>query len=174
MRAEITTSSTWQTGRVRAERAVVTLVTAILTGGRQYAFHTLRSQSHAVVPDAERCDCGFEPRHCIAASVSFFMGSLMFRKLHDVQKQAITIYLDGIPVAAEENESVAAVLLRQEQIWSRTTPVSGVLRAPYCMMGVCFDCLAMVDGVSSIQTCLTPVRDGMRIERQLGRPELLS
>ncbi|MCT7667447.1 (2Fe-2S)-binding protein [Shinella kummerowiae] len=98
----------------------------------------------------------------------------MFRKLRDVQGQAVTIYLDGVAVLAEENESVAAVLLRQEQIWSRTTPVSGALRAPYCMMGVCFDCLATVDGVSSIQTCLTPVRDGMRIERQLGRPELSS
>lgn len=40
------------------------------------------------------------------------------------------------------------------------------------MMGVCFDCLAVVDGVSSVQTCLTPVREGMRIERQQGRPDV--
>jgi len=161
MHAEITTNAIWQPGRPR--RAVVRLVTAALTGGK-----------HAALPDVERCDRAFEPQHCAAASVSFFMGSLMFRKLRDVQGQAVTIYLDGVAVLAEENESVAAVLLRQEQIWSRTTPVSGALRAPYCMMGVCFDCLATVDGVSSIQTCLTPVRDGMRIERQLGRPELSS
>ena len=35
-------------------------------------------------------------------------------------------------------------------------------------MGACFDCLAVVDGVAGVQTCLTPVRDGMRIERQDG------
>jgi hypothetical protein len=36
------------------------------------------------------------------------------------------------------------------------------------MMGACFDCLAVVDGRPSVQTCMTPVRDGMRIERQDG------
>ena len=40
------------------------------------------------------------------------------------------------------------------------------------MMGVCFDCLAVVDGVQSTQTCLTTVSDGMRIERQTGRREV--
>ncbi len=41
------------------------------------------------------------------------------------------------------------------------------------MMGVCFDCLAVVDGVSSAQTCLVPVRDGIRIERQQGCPDVM-
>jgi hypothetical protein len=93
----------------------------------------------------------------------------MFRKLHDPQGGVTTVYVDGVPVVAEAEESVAAVLLRQTPLWSRTTPVSEARRAPYCMMGVCFDCLATVDGIPSIQTCLTLVRDGMRIDRQLGR-----
>lgn len=93
----------------------------------------------------------------------------MFHKLHDPHGKVITVYIDGTPAKAEVNESVAAVLLRQAPLWSRTTPVSEGRRAPYCMMGVCFDCLATVDGVPSVQTCLTPVRDGMRIDRQLGR-----
>jgi hypothetical protein len=94
----------------------------------------------------------------------------MFQKLHDPRGEVLTIYIDGVPVAAEANESIAAVLLRQAPVWSRTTPVSDTRRAPYCMMGVCFDCLATVDGVSSIQTCLVPIRNGMRINRQRGRP----
>ena len=94
----------------------------------------------------------------------------MFHKLHDPRGEVLTIYIDGVPIAAEPNESIAAVLLRQAPLWSRTTPVSGTRRAPYCMMGVCFDCLATVDGVSSIQTCLVPIRDGMRVDRQRGRP----
>lgn len=96
----------------------------------------------------------------------------MFRKLHDPGPQAVTIFIDGRPVAAELGESVAAVLLRQQEGWSRTTPVSQSPRAPYCMMGVCFECLVEIDGQGSVQSCLTPVASGMRIARQQGRRSL--
>jgi hypothetical protein len=93
----------------------------------------------------------------------------MFRKLHDPGASALTIEIDGVPAAAEPGESVAAVLLRQAEPWSRKTTVTQSKRAPYCMMGVCFECLAEVDGVASVQTCLTPVCEGMRVARQIGR-----
>ena len=93
----------------------------------------------------------------------------MFRKLHDPGAGAVTIYIDGAAVAAEAGESLAAVLLRQPEAWTRTTPVSGSPRAPYCLMGVCVECLAEVDGVASVQTCLTPVKAGMRVARPQGR-----
>lgn len=95
----------------------------------------------------------------------------MFRKLHDPGEQAagLTVTIDGQAVSAEPGESVAAVLLRLDSPISRTTPVNGSPRTPYCMMGVCFECLANVDGMASVQTCLVPVRDGMRVERQHGR-----
>jgi len=96
----------------------------------------------------------------------------MFRKLHDPGPQAVTIFIDGRPVTAELGESVAAVLLRQQEGWSRTTPVSQSPRAPYCMMGVCFECLVEIDGQGSVQSCLTPVANGMRIARQQGRRSL--
>lgn len=96
----------------------------------------------------------------------------MFRKLHDPGPQAVTIFIDGRPVAAELGESVAAVLLRQQEGWSRTTPVSQSPRAPYCMMGVCFECLVEIDGQGSVQSCLTPVANGMRVARQQGRRSL--
>ena len=87
----------------------------------------------------------------------------MFRKLHDPGPSAVTIQIDGCPVVAEAGESVAAVLLRQAEGWSRTTPVSQSPRAPYCMMGVCFECLVTIDGVPGRQGCLVRVRDGMSI-----------
>jgi len=96
----------------------------------------------------------------------------MFRKLHDPGPAAVTIFIDDVPGAAEAGEMIAAVLLRQPEGWSRKTPVSLSPRAPYCMMGVCFECLAEVDGVASTQTCLTPVKAGMRIMRQQGRRAL--
>lgn len=93
----------------------------------------------------------------------------MFRKLHEPASGGLTIEIDGVPVAAERGESVAAVLLRQTESWSRLTPVSQSKRAPYCMMGVCFDCLCEVNGVASVQTCLVPVSEGMRVARQIGK-----
>jgi hypothetical protein len=96
----------------------------------------------------------------------------MFRKLHDSHADLI-IEIDGVSTAAETGESVAAVLLRQAEVWSRLTPVTQHKRAPYCMMGVCFDCLAEVDGVPSVQTCLKPVCQGMRVARQIGRRRLV-
>jgi succinate dehydrogenase/fumarate reductase-like Fe-S protein len=51
----------------------------------------------------------------------------------------------------------------------RETAVSGGPRNPYCMMGVCFDCLVEIDGVPNRQGCMVAVRDGMRIRRQRGR-----
>ncbi|SAI72675.1 Uncharacterised protein [Bordetella ansorpii] len=93
----------------------------------------------------------------------------MFRKLDDPGAPALTLTIDGQPVQASPGETVAAVLLRQSQPASRTTPVHESPRAPYCMMGVCFDCLAIVDGVASTQTCLTTVREGMQVLRQMGK-----
>jgi len=49
----------------------------------------------------------------------------------------------------------------------RATVVEGRERAPYCMMGVCFDCLAEIDGVANRQSCMIEVRSGMQISRQM-------
>lgn len=98
----------------------------------------------------------------------------MFSKLHDTTRSLLTVYADCAPVDAERGETVAAVLLRQRVPASRTTPVCGSPRAPFCMMGVCFDCLAIVDGVASTQSCLVTVQEGMHVERQFGRRSVAS
>jgi hypothetical protein len=103
----------------------------------------------------------------------FTMSASMFRKLHEPGAQALTVYIDDVAVPAETGETVAAVLLRQESAATRTTPVNESPRAPYCMMGVCFDCLAIVDGVASTQTCLVTVHEGMRVQRQFGKRSVL-
>ena len=84
----------------------------------------------------------------------------------------VTIVIDGKPVEAREGDSVAAALLTAGIDHCRETPVSGARRAPYCMMGVCFDCLVTIDGVGNRQACLVLVREGMQIEMQRGKREL--
>ncbi|MGI4795704.1 MAG: (2Fe-2S)-binding protein [Janthinobacterium lividum] len=95
----------------------------------------------------------------------------MFRTLHD-PVESVTLRIDDVEIAAQPGETVAAVILRQKEIWTRESPINGGRRAPYCMMGVCFECLAEVDGQNSTQTCLTIVREGMQVRRQRRRPEI--
>jgi D-hydroxyproline dehydrogenase subunit gamma len=80
----------------------------------------------------------------------------------------VTLTFDGRTIAAREGESVASALLAAGIRSTRTTQRTGAARGPYCMMGACFDCLAVIDGVPNRQACLTPVRAGMRVETQGG------
>jgi predicted molibdopterin-dependent oxidoreductase YjgC len=96
----------------------------------------------------------------------------MFRRLLDAPHRRIALTIDGKPAEAHTGDSVAAAMLAAGLSDYRTTAVSGARRAPYCMMGVCFDCLVTVDGVGNRQGCLVEVRQGMRIETQCGRREI--
>nr|WP_314580173.1 (2Fe-2S)-binding protein [uncultured Pseudomonas sp.] len=69
--------------------------------------------------------------------------------------------------------SVAAALLMSGIHRFRATPVSEAPRAPYCMMGVCFECLVEIDGVPNRQSCLIDVAQGMRIRSQEGARDLI-
>jgi predicted molibdopterin-dependent oxidoreductase YjgC len=95
----------------------------------------------------------------------------MFRRLVEPERASVRLVVDGRAVTAAPGDSVAAALLAAGVVACRTTPVSGAPRAPYCMMGVCFDCLVTIDGVGSRQACLTRVRDGMVVETQQGKRE---
>jgi D-hydroxyproline dehydrogenase subunit gamma len=80
----------------------------------------------------------------------------------------LTIWFDDRPIQARSADTVAVALLAAGIAATRSTPVSGAPRGPYCLMGACFECLAEVDGRANVQTCMTPVRDGMRIQTQHG------
>jgi predicted molibdopterin-dependent oxidoreductase YjgC len=96
----------------------------------------------------------------------------MFDRLADADREALELSIDGRVIAGRAGDSVAAVLLAAGIESCRTTPVRGLPRAPYCMMGVCFDCLVTIDGVGNRQACLVEARAGMRVETQHGRREV--
>src|SRR4051794_3647953 len=79
----------------------------------------------------------------------------------------VGIVLDGRPVDTYEGETVAAVLLAEGEIATRTT-VKGEPRGIFCGIGVCFDCLVVVDGVPNTRACMTWVREGMDVRHQAG------
>lgn len=86
--------------------------------------------------------------------------------------ETVTVYVDGKPVSVAANESAAAAAIQAGLGFTRTSPITSEQRAPYCMMGVCFECLMVIDGTPSRQACMVKVRPGMRIDRQLGLREL--
>lgn len=94
----------------------------------------------------------------------------MFKRLADAGT-AVALTVDGKPVRARTGDTVAAALLAAGVDRCRTTPVTGAPRLPYCLMGVCFDCLVTIDGVGSRQACLVPVHEGMKVETQIGKRE---
>ena len=90
----------------------------------------------------------------------------------DVEAAGVTVFIEGRPSSVRATDTVAAALLAADFQHFRLTPVSGAPRAPYCMMGVCFDCLVTIDRVGNRQACLARVSEGMRIEMQRGKREL--
>jgi sarcosine oxidase subunit alpha len=96
----------------------------------------------------------------------------MFKRADGDTRRSVTIYVEGTAVAAREGDTVSAALLASDLDVRRSTAVSGARRLPYCMMGVCFDCLVTIDGVGNRQGCLVPVTDGMQIEIQKGKREI--
>ena len=94
----------------------------------------------------------------------------LFARLSAPGDDIVRFTVDGVEATARRGDSVAAALLACG-LALRETAVSGAPRAPYCMMGVCFDCLVAIDGVGNKQGCLVEVAEGMRIELQRGRRE---
>jgi len=95
-----------------------------------------------------------------------------FTRLTQLDSDVVTLTIDGQKVSAKEGDSVAAAILINDGMSTRTTAVSGSSRGPYCMMGACFECLVQVDGVANQQACMIRVTEGMVVARQIGAPKL--
>lgn len=90
----------------------------------------------------------------------------MFRLL-EATGEKIIIELDGLQATVPAGVSVAAALLYLDKIPLRHSAVNARPRAPFCMMGICFECLIEVDGVADQRACQLQVQPGMRLHRQL-------
>lgn len=90
----------------------------------------------------------------------------MFRRLTGPPQTLITVRFEDEPVEACDGDTVAAALWAGGVEWTGARRVTGGPRAPWCMMGVCFECLVEIDGVTGQQACMVQARDGMHIRRQ--------
>ena len=91
----------------------------------------------------------------------------MFRRLPDTPA-TVAVDFEGEVLRAAPGDSVAAVLLAAGVTPFRIEQIAGAPRAPWCMIGNCFECLVEIDGRANRQACMVTVREGMRIRRQRG------
>lgn len=91
----------------------------------------------------------------------------MFRLRPDGETATVAVIVEGRTVFVTAAASVAAAMLAAGLRSLRQTPSEGSARAPYCMMGVCFGCLAEIDGIANRKSCMVTVRQGMKIRRQI-------
>lgn len=89
---------------------------------------------------------------------------------HVTRSAAVNILVNGETVSAYEGESLATALIAAGTlVMSRDS--SGRPKSLFCNMGVCFDCMVVVeddgpDGevrFSKVRACMTPVRAGLRV-----------
>jgi glycine/D-amino acid oxidase-like deaminating enzyme len=81
----------------------------------------------------------------------------------------IGIIFEGARLSAMPGATVAATLIANGVV-AQSESKSGEATGFYCGIGVCHDCVVSIDGRYGQRSCLTKVRDGMRVARQSPYP----
>lgn len=78
----------------------------------------------------------------------------------------LTVTIDGSPVAGVVGQTLGGVLLGAGHLSWRTTSAAGRPRGAFCGIGVCFDCIAEVNGERDVRLCQRRAADGDAIRSQ--------
>ncbi len=81
--------------------------------------------------------------------------------------ERVDIEVDGTTVEVATGRTLAIALLEAGYPATRRNHREEPC-APYCLMGVCFDCLVHIDGQSNVQACLVRTEAGMRVSLPQG------
>ena len=75
-------------------------------------------------------------------------------------------HFEGRKIYFEQGMSIAAALLCHGINDFRKTHVLRKSRGPFCMMGSCFDCLLIIDGIGNQQGCMRLAEQGIIVKRE--------
>lgn len=79
----------------------------------------------------------------------------------------VPVIFDGEEVHLPEGANLAAALMNQGIVNFRQTQGPRAAHAPFCMMGVCFECLVEIEGITR-QACLVEVKAGLVVHPYQG------
>lgn len=80
----------------------------------------------------------------------------------------VNFTFDGKEMQGYEGESVAAALRAAGILVHRYTSKLHSPRGIFCAIGRCTDCVMVVDGKPNTRTCITPLKEGMKVQTQYG------
>jgi sarcosine oxidase subunit alpha len=86
--------------------------------------------------------------------------------------RTVTIDFEGHSVPAFEGDTVGSALAATGVTITGRSFKYHRPRGLVCMTGSCPNCLMQIDGLPNIRSCIEPVRDGMRVERQNAWPSV--
>jgi len=81
-------------------------------------------------------------------------------------KREVTFTFNGENFKGVEGQSIAAALMATGIRELRKTRFNEEPRLIFCGIGICFDCVVIVDGVANQRACLVEIVDGAKIESQ--------
>jgi len=97
----------------------------------------------------------------------------MFNQYRPENRKTVSIDFEGTRMSVPAGITVAAAVMGfTGENYIRRSPVTGEPRAPFCFMGVCHECLMEINGIPNQQACLIEVKDGMKLKRQSGLPQV--
>jgi aerobic-type carbon monoxide dehydrogenase small subunit (CoxS/CutS family) len=76
----------------------------------------------------------------------------------------ITFTFNGREVSCEAGQSIAAALIADGKRALRSTRFGDKPRSIFCGIGVCFDCVVVIDGVANQRSCVIAAKQGMKVE----------
>ena len=78
--------------------------------------------------------------------------------------EKISFTFNGQAFTCESGQSVAAALIAAHNLELRRTRFEGEPRSIFCGIGICFDCVVVIDGVANQRSCLIEAKPGMKVE----------
>ena len=78
--------------------------------------------------------------------------------------EKVSFSFNGKDFECESGQTIAAALIAADQRELRSTRFGNDPRSIFCGIGICYDCVVVVDGVSNQRSCLVEVKSGMKVE----------
>ena len=82
--------------------------------------------------------------------------------------KSFEIEVDGEKLVAYEGETVAAVLIAAGRRAFRWTEKKKHPRGMYCGIGLCHECMMVINGVPNTNACQTQAKPGCQVKTQRG------
>lgn len=76
----------------------------------------------------------------------------------------ILFTFNGAEFKCAPGQSIAAALIASDTRELRTTRFGNEPRSIFCGIGICYDCVVVVDGVANQRSCLIEAKQGMKVE----------